>query len=254
MQLAGKLAVITGAASGMGRAGVQRFVKEGARVAAIDLDPQGLDALVNELGHDNVVPMVADLTDPEAARASIEGSAAALGGIDICWTNAGMPGQAGFDNLDLEAFQRTIDLNVRAAAIAIHQAVPHLRRRGGGSIVLTASMVGLVGSVANPIYSTSKHAVIGLARSLALTFATQNIRVNALCPGLTDTPMKTQFMSPGGEHDEDQTNTARFLAATPMGRLGLAEEMASAALWLASDDSSYVTGIALPVDGGFSCR
>jgi NAD(P)-dependent dehydrogenase (short-subunit alcohol dehydrogenase family) len=193
MRLQGRLAIVTAAASGMGRAGVERFVREGAQVAAIDIDPAALGALVAEFGSDRVTAIIADLSTPEGAR-------------------------------------------------------------GGGSIIFTSSISGLVGSMMSPIYSAAKWGVVGLAKSLALALAPDGIRVNVVCPGLADTPMKLGFTGRSGDPAEAAANEAKIVAAVPLGRLVKPGEVADAALWLASDEASFVTGVALPVDGGFTAR
>jgi NAD(P)-dependent dehydrogenase (short-subunit alcohol dehydrogenase family) len=252
--LANKLAVIMAAGSGMGAAGVRRFVQEGARVAAIDVNPAGIDALVSEFGPDKVVAIQADLSTPKGAQGSIDQAAETLGGIDILWAHVGIPGPPGFGELDLAEYHRTMDLNVTANAIASYRAVPMMRQRGGGAIVFTSSMVGLVGAGASPIYGTAKWGVVGLAKSLAVALGGDKIRVNAVCPGLTDTPMKRDFVAPGGTDAEDEANTQRLVSMTPLGRLGQPDDIANAALWLASDEASFVTGVALAVDGGYTAR
>lgn len=254
MRLQGKLAIVTAAASGMGRAGVERFVREGARVAAIDLSAEALDALVVEFGSERIVPIVADLATAEGARGSIDQAVEALGGADILWAHAGMPGPASVENLDLEAYRKAIDLNVTSAVLGAGQVAPHMRARGGGSIIFTSSISGLVGSMMSPIYSAAKWAVVGLGKSLALALASDNIRVNVVCPGLADTPMKIGFTGRSGDPAEAAANEAKVVGAVPMGRLVLPGEVADAALWLASDEASFVTGVALPVDGGFTAR
>lgn len=254
MRLEGKLAVVTAAASGMGRAGVERFVREGAKVAAIDINPDALAALVAEFGADKVSAHVADLSSAEDARRSIHEAAEALGGIDILWAHAGMPGPASVEDLDLEAFDRTIALNVTSAALGAGTAAPYMRKRGGGAIVFTASISGLVGSMMSPIYSAAKWGVVGLTKSLALAMAADGIRVNVVCPGLVDTPMKQGFTGRSGDPAEAAANEAKLVAAVPMGRLVQPGEVADAALWLVSDEASFVTGVAIPVDGGFTAR
>lgn len=254
MRLAGKLAIVTAAASGMGRAGVERFIREGARVAAIDISGEALDGLVAELGADNVFPVVADLSTPEGARGSIDEAVAALGGVDILWAHAGMPGPASVENLDMDAYDKAMSLNVTSAILAAGQVAEPMRRRGGGSIIFTASSSGLVGSMMSPIYSAAKWAVVGLTKSLALAFANDRIRVNVVCPGLADTPMLTGFTGRSGDPAEAAANEAKIVAAVPLGRLVRAGEVGDAALWLASDEASFVTGVALPIDGGFTAR
>lgn len=256
MRLANKLAVITAAASGMGRAGVELFLREGARVAAVDVNAEGLARLAADMkagGHE-IVTITADLSKPEEMRSSVNDAAAALGGIDILWAHAGIPGPGGIEALDLPAYDQAIALNVTSAALAAGEVIGHMRRRGAGSIIFTASVSGLVGSMFSPIYSAAKFAVVGLTKSLALRFAADNVRVNVVCPGLADTPMKMGFTGRSGDPAEAAANEAKMMALVPMGRPCKAEEAAHAVLWLASDDASFVTGVALPVDGGFTAR
>ena len=254
MRLKGKLAVITAAASGMGAAGCEIFAREGATVAAVDIDQDRLAEVVNRVGQagGRAKGFVADLSTVEGSKKFIHDAAAWMGGIDILWAHAGCPGPAGIENMDVDAYQKTIDLNVRTSVLSASEVVPYMRKRGGGAIVFTASMAGLVGSMLMPVYSAAKFAVVGLTKSLAQTLAPDKIRVNVVCPGLVETPMLPQFMSRGGNVDEA---TIRYLVGVPMGRVGVANEIAKAALFLASDeDASYVTGVALPVDGGYTAR
>ncbi len=254
MRLKNKLAIVTAAASGMGRAGVHNFVREGARVAAIDISAEALDALVADFDAGSVVPIIADLSTADGSKNSIDQAASELGGADILWAHAGMPGPASVENLDMAAYQKAIDLNVTSAALGAGQVTEHMRSRGGGAIVFTSSVSGLVGSMMSPIYSAAKWAVVGLTKSLSLALAGDNIRVNVVCPGLADTPMKIGFTGRSGDPAEAAANEAKLMAAVPMGRLVKANEVADAVLWLVSDEASFVTGVALPVDGGFTAR
>jgi NAD(P)-dependent dehydrogenase (short-subunit alcohol dehydrogenase family) len=255
MRLSGKLAVITAAASGMGRAGVEHFVREGARVAAVDINAEALAALVSDLGpNGEVVPVQADLSTESGARGSINQAAEALGGIDILWAHAGIPGPASVEDLDLKQYELAMTLNVTSAVLAAGEVAKHMRQRGGGSLLFTSSVSGLVGSMMSPVYSTAKFAVVGLGKSLALSLAPDRIRVNVLCPGLTETPMMNGFIGRSGDPAEREANGQKYLTAIPLGRFGHAKDVAQAALWLASDESEYVTGVALPVDGGYTCR
>lgn len=256
MQLKDKLAAITAAGSGMGRAAVKLFSQEGARVAAIDLNQDSLTSLkseMKELGFD-IITIQADLSTESGARDSLNQAAADLGGLDILWAHAGIPGPAGIEQVDMRAFHKSMAVNIDSAVIGAGEAVAHMRKRGGGSIVFTASISGLVGSMWSPLYSTAKFGIVGLTKSLCQTFAPDNVRVNVICPGLTDTPMGFDFTSRKGDPEEAARNKEMMVNSVPMRRLGQPEDMAQAALWLASDASSYVTGVALPVDGGFTSK
>lgn len=256
MRLAGKFAVITAAASGMGRAGVELFLREGAKVAAVDINAGALSELAAEMkqrGH-TIETVQADLSRPEECRRSINDAAAKLGGIDALWAHAGIPGPGNVEGMDLGEYEKAMMMNVTSAVLGAGEVIGYMRQRGGGSLIFTASVSGLVGSMFSPIYSAAKFAVVGLTKSLALRFAADNVRVNVVCPGLADTPMKSGFTGRSGDPAEAAANQTRLLANVPMGRLCKAEEVAHAALWLASDDSSFVTGVALPVDGGFTAR
>lgn len=256
MRLAEKLAVVTAAASGMGRAGVELFLREGAQVAAIDVNAEALDKLAAEVaakGH-AIHTVVADLSRAEDCKNSIHAAAGKLGGVDVLWAHAGTPGPGGIESLDLAAYEKSVALNLTSAVLAAGEVIGYMRKRGGGSIMFTSSVSGIVGSMFAPIYSSQKFGVVGLAKSLAQTFAPDNVRVNVICPGLADTPMGPGFTSRRGDPEEAAANLKKMLAVVPLGRLCKAEEVAHAALWLASDDSSFVTGIELPVDGGFTCR
>lgn len=256
MRLENKLAVITAAASGMGRAGVELFIREGARVAAVDVNPEALRELAAEIEAKGgkLETVVADLTTEEGAKNSIHEAARKLGGIDILWAHAGMPGPGPVENLDMAYYHKAMSLNVTSAILGAAEAVGYMRKRHGGSIVFTSSISGLVGSMFSPIYSAAKFGIVGLGKSLAQSFAPDGVRVNVVCPGLADTPMKTGFTNRGGDAAQAVENEKRLLTTVPMGRLAKAEEVAHAVLWLASDDASFVTGVALPVDGGYTCR
>lgn len=256
MRLANKLAVITAAASGMGRAGVEIFLKEGAKVAAIDVNADALAKLSADMkaaGH-TIETIQADLSQSEQMRGSVNEAASRLGGIDIMWAHAGIPGPGGVEKLDLDAYQAAMTLNVTSATLTAGEVIGHMRKRGGGSLIFTSSVSGLVGSMFSPVYSAAKFAVVGLTKSLAQRFAPDGVRVNVVCPGLADTPMKIGFTGRSGDPVEANENQKRLLASVPMGRLCRPEEAAYAALWLASDEASFVTGVALPVDGGFTAR
>ena len=190
MRLKDKLAVITAAASGMGRAGVELFAREGATVAAVDINPTALKAVVSDVNAKGgkVIPIVSDLSTVDGVRKSVDEAAAALGGIDVMWAHAGTPGPAAVEGLDAAEYEKAMALNVTSAVFAAGEVVQHMRRRGGGSLVFTASVSGLVGSMFSPVYSAGKFAVVGLTKSLAQRFAADRVRVNVVCPGPIDTP------------------------------------------------------------------
>jgi len=256
MRLARKLAVITAAASGMGRAGVELFLREGASVCAVDINADALAALKADLdpGEGRLHTVQADLSGAEGARRSIHEAAQKLGGIDVMWAHAGIPGPGGIEGLDVDEYQQALALNIQSATLGAGEVIGYMRKRGAGSIIFTASVSGMVGSMWSPVYSSCKFAVVGLTKSLAQTFAPDKVRVNVVCPGLAETPMKVGFTGRGVSAEAAKAAEDRYVSAVPLGRLVRPEEVALAVLWLASDDSAFVTGIELPIDGGFTCK
>lgn len=256
MRLKNKRAVITAAGSGMGRAAAELFAREGATVCVVDYSEKNaqatVDAIVAAGGQAHAV--VADLMSEAACRQIIHDGAKRMGGIDIFWAHAGEPGPAGIENLDMAAYQHALDLNVRSAVVSTGEVVPYMREAKGGAILYTASISGLVGSQFSPIYSMAKFGMVGLTKSLSLSLGPDRIRVNIVCPGLVETPMLSGFLSRGGDPAVAEANKEKFVSAIPLGRVAQPQEVANAALWLCSDDASYITGVALPVDGGFTCR
>jgi NAD(P)-dependent dehydrogenase (short-subunit alcohol dehydrogenase family) len=257
MRLAGKRALITAAASGMGRAGCELFAAEGATVAALDRDEAALASVVAEVTAKGgeIKGFAVDLTDRAATTQATSSAISWLGGIDALWSHAGMPAPSEIVGLDLEQYQVAADLNLTASVLTSAEAVARMREQGsGGSIVFTSSTSGLVGSYAGPLYSAFKFGVVGLAKGMALRYAPDGIRVNALCPGPVATPMLyNDFLSSDSGMSREE-NERRMVGGIPLGRAAQPVEVAHAALWLASDDSSYVTGVALPVDGGSTAR
>jgi len=243
-RLAGKAAVITGAASGIGRASALRFAAEGARL--ILADSQEPDAETLKTG----CFVRTDVSRRPDNERMIDECVERYGRIDILYCNAGvtlpklLP-----DSADAE-IDRLLDVNVKGPLYAARHAIPiMLGQPGRGVILFTASKTGLVAQSDSPVYCASKGAIVILAKALALDYAARGIRVNALCPGIIDTPMLRRFAD--AMPDPAAAWTA-YGAAQPMGRLGTPEECAAAALWLVSSDASFVTGVALPVDGGFT--
>jgi NAD(P)-dependent dehydrogenase (short-subunit alcohol dehydrogenase family) len=238
-RLAGKVCVITGAAGGIGAVSAELFMREGAFVA-------GVDALPDAPGQ---LSLQADVTDPEQVEALYASVAAEQGRVDVLFNNAGISPTDDGSVLDtgLEAWQRVQDVNVRSVFLCCKYGIPHLLAAGGGSVINTASFVAVMGAATSQIsYTASKGAVLSLSRELGVEFARRGVRVNALCPGPVNTPLLQ------GLYANDPAQAARRLVHLPMGRFAEATEIAAAALFLASDDSSYVNASTFLVDGGLS--
>ena len=256
MRLEGKIGIVTAAGSGMGRAGALRFAREGAAVAVVDIDEDALEAVVREItdAGGRAKGIVADLTKDADSQRIVRDTANAYNGLDFVWNHVGHPGPASIEGIDMRDYELAMDLNLRTVLVTTEAAIPEMRARGGGSLLYTASTSGLRGSPYSPVYSAAKFGIVGFVKSLAGRLARDNIRVNAVCPGPIDTPMLRVFVA-----RPDQQNTAgvdkeelvrKRGSQTPMGRPGRPEEVANAALFLLSDEASFVTGAALPVDGG----
>jgi NAD(P)-dependent dehydrogenase (short-subunit alcohol dehydrogenase family) len=256
MRLQDKKALITAAASGMGAAGVQLFAREGAKVAALDRDQAALQKVVDEAiaAGGEARGFLVDLLDRQATIDTLREAVEWLGGIDILWNHAGLPAPMDMENFDFAEYERSANLNLTAAVTVSSAILPHMVAAGGGSIIFTSSVSGLVGSAQSPLYSALKAGVVGLTKGIAVRYAAQNIRVNALCPGPVSTPMLHNDFLTGDARFSKEEGLNRILANVPMGRMGEAIEIAQAALWLASDESSFVTGVALPIDGGLTAR
>ena len=256
MRLAGKIGIVTAAASGMGRAGALRFAAEGAAVAVVEIDEFGAGAVAGEIGRNGgrALAIAGDLRQDSFAREIVRLAARTWGGLDFVWNHVGHPGPASIEGIDWKDFELAVDLNVRTVLVTTEAAIPELRARGGGALLFTASTSGLVGSQFSPVYNIVKFGVVGLVHGLAKRDAHEEIRVNAVCPGPTDTPMLRVFVArpdsqlPPGETPE--TLIVKRGGQVPMGRPARPEEVANAALFLISDEASFITGVALPVDGG----
>src|SRR6202035_5155747 len=254
MRLQDKIGIVTAAASGMGRAGALRFAKEGASVAVVDLDAAGVDTVVGQItaAGGKAIGISGDLTDDTFAREIVRRTANAFGGLDFVWNHVGHPGPAAMEGIDMADFDIAIGLNLRTVLVTTEAAIPEMRARGGGALLYTASTSGLVGSGFSPVYSMAKFGVVGFVRSLAKRLAPDNIRVNAVCPGPIDTPMLRVFVARPDQQNPTQDKEALIVQRSqqiPMKRTGKPDEIANAALFLLSDEASFVSGGALPVDG-----
>lgn len=255
-RLEGKRILITAGASGMGRAGAELFAQEGAVICIADYDTSAARdavAAIRSAGG-QAEHIQADLTDMEVSRRIVDQANEIMGGLDAFWAHAGAPGPKEVEGINWDGYRRSMALNVDTAVSSVGQAIPYLRRGNKPAILFTASTAGLTGSPFSPTYSLAKFAVVGLMKSLALSLAPENIRANALCPGLTDTPMLPVFMSRAQDPVAQVEAQKRFVQNIPLGRISQPIEQAHAALWLLSDDASFVTGVALPVDGGFTAK
>jgi NAD(P)-dependent dehydrogenase (short-subunit alcohol dehydrogenase family) len=234
-----KVCVVTGASGGIGAATVELFKREGARVAGADLAE----------GAPGDLSLRVDVTDEEQVRGMYETVVAELGRIDVLFNNAGIspPDDTSVLDTDLDAWERVQDANLRSVFLCCKHGIPHLLAGGGGSVINTASFVAVMGAATSQIsYTASKGGVLALSRELGVEFARRGVRVNALCPGPVDTPLLRELYA------ADPKQAERRLVHVPIGRFARAEEIASAALFLASDESSYVTASTFLVDGGLS--
>lgn len=250
MRLENKVALITGAASGIGRETALLFAAEGAAIAAVDLDESAVGRVTDEIraGGGVAEATVADVSTAEGCQRMIGEAEHTYGRLDVLFNNAGimMSADGDAESTEEEVWDRTMDVNAKGVYLGCKFGVAALRRAGGGSIINTASFVALVGAATPQLaYTASKGAVLALTRELAVVHAREGIRVNALCPG----PLRTKLLMDFLDTEEKRQ---RRLVHVPMGRFGEAREMAQAALYLASDESSYVTGTEFLVDGGLT--
>jgi NAD(P)-dependent dehydrogenase (short-subunit alcohol dehydrogenase family) len=238
-RLDGKVCVITGAASGIGAEAARLFAAEGAKVVGVDVDS----------GSEGELALQADVTDEEQVRDMYERARDELGRIDVLFNNAGInpTDDASVLETSLEAWQRVQDVNLRGVFLCCKHGIPHLLDGEGGSVINTASFVAVMGAAVSQIsYTASKGGVLSLSRELGVEFARRGVRVNALCPGPVSTPLLQKLFA------DDPEKAARRLVHLPMGRFAEPSEVAQAALFLASDESSYVTATPFMVDGGLS--
>jgi NAD(P)-dependent dehydrogenase (short-subunit alcohol dehydrogenase family) len=248
MRLKGKVALITGGGSGMGRAASLLFAREGAKVAAIDVTEASAaeTARMIKAAGGEAISLRADVSDSEDARAMVEETVRAFGGLDVLYNNAGIEGESGFiAQLSEEAFDRVIAINLRGVWLGMKYALPRIVERGGGAIINTASVAGIVGIKGASAYCAAKAGVIAMTRVAALEYGRYNVRVNCICPGVIQTPMVDRIAGPGGVKP-------RFIERSSVfNRVGNADEIAHTALFLASDEAPFATGAPFIIDGGW---
>ncbi len=245
---AGKVAFVTGAANGIGRAAALAFAREGASVVVADVSDQSNQETarrIEELGG-RALAVRCDVARAEDVKAALDEAVEAFGRLDFAFNNAGVEQKrlAPVAELEEEEWNRIMDIDLRGVFLCMKYEIPLMLKQGGGAIVNTSSGAGVIGIKGNPAYTAAKHGVIGLTRSAALDYAAQNIRVNAVCPGYIDTPMMGRFT--GGTPE----GRAKVIAEEPVGRMGQPEEIAAAVVWLCSDAAAFVIGHAMVVDGG----
>jgi NAD(P)-dependent dehydrogenase (short-subunit alcohol dehydrogenase family) len=248
---AGQVALVTGASSGMGLATAQAFAEAGAAVVLADVNEDALRVATEELtgsGH-QALGVSCDVSDEAQVAAMVDDAVATFGRLDMAFNNAGIqvpPSDAADE--PTENFDRVNAINLRGVWACMKHELRQMRAQGGGAIVNCSSLGGLVGLPGRAAYHASKHGVIGLTRSAALEYAPRGVRINAICPGTFETPMVTDMIAKG------ELDVSEATKNQPIGRLGRAEEIAAAVLWLCSPAASFVVGVALPVDGGYTAQ
>jgi 2-keto-3-deoxy-L-fuconate dehydrogenase len=253
MKLEQRVAVITGAGSGIGQAMARLFAREGARILAADVNGSAAEATAAAIteGGGTAQAFTVDVSQPEQVAALIARAVESYSRIDILCNNAGIGSTTSVVDCEPEEWDRVMTINVKSVYLGCKYAVPHMIAQGGGVIVNTASVAGMVGLVKRASYSASKGAVIALTRQVAIEYVEQGIRVNCLCPGTVDSPWVGRLLA--GADDPVAARQA-LVARQPLGRLGTPEEVAAAALYLASDDAAFITGTGLVIDGGLTAR
>jgi NAD(P)-dependent dehydrogenase (short-subunit alcohol dehydrogenase family) len=247
----GQVALVTGASSGMGLATVKAFAESGASVVLADINPTSLRVATDELsaaGH-QVLGVECDVSDESSMASAVQAAVDTYGRLDMAFNNAGIqipPCDAADE--PAEVFDRVNAINLRGVWAGMKHELAQMRKQGSGAIVNCSSLGGLVGIPGRAAYHASKHGVLGLTSSAALEYASRGIRINAVCPGTIATPMVTDMI------DKGELRLSEAIANQPINRLGQPEEIAAAVLWLCSPGASFVVGVALPVDGGYTAR
>jgi NAD(P)-dependent dehydrogenase (short-subunit alcohol dehydrogenase family) len=246
MRLANKTAIITGGGSGIGKGIASAFAREGAKVAIAGRTKDKLDSAAAEIGP-NCLAVQADIGDPEDIRKLVETTVGHFGGLNVLVNNAALllPGTA--ESQSEADWEQTFNVNVRGLWLICRAALPHLRAAGGGSIINIGSVLSMVAARNRVAYASSKGAVLSMTRAMALDHAAEKVRVNCICPGIVETEMVARFSM-------DENARRQRMAWHPLGRFGQPEDIAQAAIFLASDESSWMTGAAFPIDGGYTAQ
>lgn len=246
-RMAGKVAFVTGAANGIGRATAVAFAREGASVVVVDISESGSQEtvhMIEELGG-QAVAVTSNVTIAEDVRSALDKTIETFGRLDFAFNNAGVEHPSTpLADITEETWERVIDINLRGVFLCMKYEIPLLLQQGGGAIVNTSSGAGVQGFKGGAAYGASKFGVVGMTKCAALDYAGSNIRVNAVCPGIIDTPMMDRLTEGTPEGRE------RVIAQEPVGRMGTPEEIAATVIWMCSDESSFLVGHALVVDGG----
>jgi NAD(P)-dependent dehydrogenase (short-subunit alcohol dehydrogenase family) len=247
-RLSGKIAIITGAGTGIGRACAIEFAKEGARVALVGRRREPLDDVAKHIGNSAFV-CAGDVADPQDIERIVRETVEHFGGLNVLVNNAGKLSAGTVESHTEQEWDATFNTNVRGVWLLVKAALPHMRKSGGGSIINISSVLGLLGAKNRVAYAASKGAVTLMTKAMALDHAPEQIRVNAICPGIVETDLVAQFIT---QAPDPEAARKQRVALHPLGRFGKPADIAYCAVYLASDESAWVTGAAFPIDGGYS--
>lgn len=258
-KFSGKTAIITGGAAGFGKATAFKFAAEEANLTLVDLNDEGLQMAKKEIlemyPDCKVLDIKADVTDEAAVKGFVDATVSTFGTLDIIFNNAGIEGAtANIADMSFELFKRDLSVNLHSVFLGMKYGIGYMKDHGGGSIINTASIGGLVALPGSCGYVATKHAIIGLTKNAAAEYGSIGIRVNAICPGfvMTDLHKRVLIGLAGGDIEKSKEISANMAKTTPMARYGEPEEIADLAVFLASSDSSYINGVAIAIDGGFT--
>lgn len=252
-RLSGKVVIVTGGASGLGEASCRMFAEEGATVVCADLDASAANSLAAELPGTSL-GIEADVTSPESMDAMATATIDAFGRIDALFANAGIPGEGAAHDVSLDSWARVIDINLNGVFYSVQSVLPAMMEQHSGSLILQSSLAGLKGMANLASYSAAKGGVIGLTRQVAIEYAGYGIRCNAICPGTIDTPLVREAYRQRFGEEGAAAAIERRSQDYPLGRLGSPSDIAAYATYLASDESVWVTGTVLPIDGGVNAN